>query len=210
MITADELEYERQLVAAAKADSSHFTELYERYVDRIYSYVFHRTHSEDATEDIVSQTFFKVVEHLPKFEWKGYSICSWIYRIATNEINQFYRNQKKTSYVDLDDVAHVLTDKWTPQEDFQQQEVHRCLHDFLGLLPESQKQVLLLRFVEGLSNTEIAFILNKKEGAVRQLIFRALQGLRTLLDDTQQRKKKPTAKGGNVIFRLRELFVSPP
>ncbi|MEI6221722.1 MAG: RNA polymerase sigma factor [bacterium] len=199
MTLQDELVAEQQLIEEAKVNPEQFGVLYERYVDKIYSYVFHRINNAEVAQDIVAQTFFKVLEHLPRFQWKGYSISSWIYKIATNEIYQFYRNEKKVQIVDITEVAHLIAEKKDPHQFAALAEQEECVSEFLKKLPQRQQEVLVLRFIEGLSNQDIARVFERNEGAVRQLIFRALANLRKLI-------VKKENNSDRIINKIRAIF----
>jgi len=174
---------ERELIERAKVDPNAFGELYEMYVDKIYNYVFRQVGTAAVCEDIVAQTFMKVLENLPKFQWKGISISSWIYRIATNEVYQFFRNKQKKKTVNIDVVEHLVASKNNPHHVASRKDTFIYIYDYVEKLPETQKMVITLRFVEGLNNQEIGEIIGKKEGAVRQLVFRALTKLREWLPE---------------------------
>lgn len=86
---------ERELVEKAKKDKKYFEKLYEMYFDKIYSYIYYRTFNHLITEDLTSETFIKVLRSLDRFEWKeNGSFSAWIFRIAQNVVNDYYRNKK--------------------------------------------------------------------------------------------------------------------
>ena len=159
-----------------QGDREMFGRLYEAYMERIYRYVYFRVVDDDLAEDITSQVFLKVWEKLNTYQVGRSPFMAWIYRIAHNAVIDYYRTKKVTvSIEDAKPVALSQTDDMDEKVDLQiqSQELRAALHE----LTEDQQQVLILKFVGGLSTTEIAQQLGKKQGAVRALQMRGLQGL---------------------------------
>jgi len=166
--TTDELD-ERLLVQAAQANPARFVDLYERYFHRVYAYVIRRTRSREEAEDITSIVFERALVNLPKFEWRGAPFAAWLFRIAANAITdrqQAAARQERESAV----VADA----------FESDDIERraMLFQLVERLPEAQRQVIELRFIEQRSIREIAATLDRSEGAVKQLQLRALVNLR--------------------------------
>lgn len=180
----EELERERALVELAQRDPTQFGVLYELYVDKIYHFVLARVRHSEVAEDVVAQTFFKALESLHQFTWKGFPFSAWLYKIASNEVLQYFRSKKRDPDVALDDVQFFLSDGETPADSAEQGDLREQVLVLIRQLPQAQQEVLVLRFVEELSNKEIGAIIGKKEGAVRQLLFRAMNGLRKLAKDS--------------------------
>ncbi len=161
---------ERSLIAEAQRDASRFAALYERYFDRVYAFVVSRVHDRDAAEDLTSQTFHRALENLPKFEWRGVPFSAWLLRIAANAVADRWASVGRERGVAAAEGSETF--------DTDAIENRARLFGLVRKLPPEQRRVVLLRFVEQRSIREIATALQKTEGAVKQLQFRALQSLR--------------------------------
>lgn len=173
---------ERQLVKLAKSgDPDAFAALYDGYLERIYRYVYFRVADEQTAEDLTSQVFTKAWENLGRYKPTGAPFIAWLYTIARNAVIDHYRTQKEV--VALDEVASLSTDGPAPAEVVELQFETESLRVALGRLTEEQQQVLVLKFIAGMSTDEIAGQLGKRAGAVRALQMRALQALARIMED---------------------------
>ena len=171
---------EASLAARARAgDPEAFGELYELNVDRIYRYVAYRVGTEGEAEDLTEQVFLKAWEAMPRYEDRGLPFRAWLFRLAHNLVIDHYRMRR--SDVPLSDVSDRdlggLTALPDPQAELEARLEVDELRRALGQLREEQRQVVLLRFVEGLSHAEVGGILGKSEGATRAIQHRALLAL---------------------------------
>jgi RNA polymerase sigma-70 factor (ECF subfamily) len=168
---------EQSLVRLSQAgDQNAFACLYDCYIERIYRYVFFRVANQELAEDITSQIFLKVWEKLDTYRGGQSPFIAWLYRIAHNAVIDYYRSRKDSiSLEDARPVALSHADEVDEKLDlqFKSQLLREALHE----LTEEQQQVLILKFVGGMSTREIAQQLGKQQGAVRALQMRALQGL---------------------------------
>ena len=161
---------ERSLIEAAQADPARFLEIYDRYVDRVYAYVSRRVGSRVAAEDITSTVFEHALTKLSTFEWRGVPFAAWIFRIAANALADYWRRE-----------GHDAHD---PPPDVPDEREHRDLEQRVSLfqlvdrLPDTQRQVIRMRFVEGCSIRDVAVALDRSQGAVKQVQLRALESLR--------------------------------
>jgi RNA polymerase sigma-70 factor (ECF subfamily) len=172
-----ELNAERRLIEAAQQDSARFGELYERYVDAIYSFSFHHTGSHQQAEEVTAETFERALKHLPGYRWRGVPYGALLYRIAASVVS---RQRRRAPFLELSE-AQPATDAG-PEETWLSAVSGRALRSALARLPEDQRTVLLLRFEGGMRNAEIARALGRSEGAVKALTFRAITALRGSLD----------------------------
>jgi RNA polymerase sigma-70 factor (ECF subfamily) len=161
---------DRPLIEAAQADPARFAELYDRYVGRVYAFVSRRTRDRAAAEDITSDVFQQALAHLGQFEWRGVPFGAWLFRIASNAMADRWRQNARDSH----DLPADLPDS----RDLEEVERHVILFQLVDRLPEVQRQVIQMRFVEEHSIREIATALGRSEGAVKQLQLRALENLR--------------------------------
>ena len=171
-----ELEDERRLVEAAQKDSARFGELYERYVDAIYSFSYHHTGSHQQAEEVTAETFERALKHLPGYRWRGVPYGALLYRIAASVVS---RQRRRAPFLELREAQP--TPDAGPEEAWLSADTGRTLRSALGRLPEDQRSVLLLRFEGGMRNAEIARTLGRTEGAVKALTFRAITALRANL-----------------------------
>jgi RNA polymerase sigma-70 factor (ECF subfamily) len=163
-------EDDRLLVQAAQADPARFVGIYQRYVDRIYAFVARRTRDRAAAEDITSQVFEQALAAIGRFEWRGLPVSVWLFRIASNALADHWRESVRHAHEPPADVPdpHELEDI----------ERRIALYQQVERLPDLQRQVIQMRFVEEKSIREIAAALDRSEGAVKQLQLRALEKLR--------------------------------
>jgi RNA polymerase sigma-70 factor (ECF subfamily) len=157
-------------------DSEAFERLYNRYVDHIHRYVFFRVADEQSAEDITAHVFIKMWEKLPSYQIGKSPIGAWLYRIAHNAVIDHYRTRR--TFVSLEEVnsREVRHDDGSDEKldlQIKMEQLGRALQK----LTEVQREVLILRFIEGFSTQEIASKLGKTQGAVRALQMRGLQEL---------------------------------
>lgn len=167
---------ERRLVQKAKAgDPDAFAQLYDAYVDRIYRYIYFRVSDDALTEDLTSQVFLKAWEYLDRYQAGTSPYLAWLYTIARNLVIDHYRTKRET--VNLDDIVHITGNEPSPDDEVQNRFEIQEMRDALQFLTDEQQQVLILRFISGLSTENVAEIMEKREGAIRALQMRALQTL---------------------------------
>ncbi len=169
---------DRALVELAADDKEAFGELYERYLTKMYNYVYYRTGNTHDAEDLTAKVFQRAMSHIGAYVDRGLPFQAWLYRIAHNLVANWHRDQGRRKIIALDDfVAHSLQseapDRWTEEQEEQKQ-----LMEAVRRLPEDRQQLLLLKFIEQLSNAEIGEIMGRTEGAVKSLYHRTLLALR--------------------------------
>jgi RNA polymerase sigma-70 factor, ECF subfamily len=181
---------EAGLVEKAKDDPVAFGALYDRYVERIYSYAYRETRNEASAQDITAITFEKVLRNLKQFRWREMGFAPWLYRIARNEIAQYYRRESRmVPLVSESDNESTLTamigakaDHRPIESSILSSEQNKGLHDALGRLSLDDREVLTLRFLEQLPTDDVARILNCSRNALYVRLHRALGRLRMLLE----------------------------
>ena len=161
---------ERALIEAAQADPARFADLYERHFHRVYAYVIRRTGSRAEAEDITSAVFERALVNLPRFEWRGVPLVAWLFRIAANALADRRQQRERDSADPPPDVPD--------ESESAAIERRTMLFQLVDRLPEVQRQVIEMRFLDGRSIREIAVELARTEGAVKQLQLRAIQNLR--------------------------------
>ncbi len=175
-MTEDDIQKENETVERSKSDSNAFAALYEKYFDRIYFFLLRHTDDEEAAGDLCSQTFVNALNHISKYEFRGLPFSAWIYKIASNEINKFYRNKKGKKVFSLEEVkVRELIER---NDDAWDEEIIQQLLIYLKDLPSEMLHVLELRFFEDKDFKEIAFILDMTESGAKMRTYRALDLLR--------------------------------
>lgn len=174
---------EGQLIQLAKrGDPDAMGELYQRHVDRVYRYVRYRVHDETVAEDIAADVFMRAMEGLAAYNDRGLPFEAWLYRIAHARVIDHWRRQQRRSTVQLDDPS--LHDWLQVEDETSEADVlqYRSLLAALRQLTDDQQQVIVLKFMSGCDNAEIARIMDKTEGAVKALQRRGLEALSRLVE----------------------------
>jgi RNA polymerase sigma-70 factor (ECF subfamily) len=171
---------EELICRAVRGDAEAFGDLYMLHLDSIYRYVFHRVADRMEAEDLTEQVFLKAWKAMGRYRHGGSPFSSWLYRIAHNAVIDYYRSSREVQ--PLDSVSRTLADDALGLEEraIKGSETAR-LHEAIGLLSAVRQEVIILRFVEGLSHGQVAEILGRSEGAIRVLQHRALTDLSAIL-----------------------------
>ncbi len=177
---------ERELVEFAKADADAFGELYERYVQRIYNYIYYRTGNHHDAEDLTARVFHRALRHIPEYTDRGVPFTAWLYRIAHNLVANWHRDQSRRKVIPLDEfiLSGIRTE--APESVAEDSEERARLLAAIRRLPEERQQLLILKFVQRLSNAEIGEIMGRSEGAIKSLYHRTLLALRDELQSDRQ------------------------
>ncbi len=171
-----ELQQEYEILERSKKDPRAFGELYEKYYDRIFRFVYRQTDDEDLTADLCSQTFLGALKNVQRYQFRGVPFSAWLYKIASNEVNKHYRKQKKVKVFSIEEIrVRELMEQ--ANEDWDEELIERML-TFLKGLPTEMLQVLELRFFEDKDFKEIAFILDITESGAKMRTYRAIDRLR--------------------------------
>jgi RNA polymerase sigma-70 factor, ECF subfamily len=169
---------ERLLIEAAQKDPARFAELYEINFERVYAYAVRRVGNRAEAEDLTADVFHQALANLKRFEWRGIPFAAWLFRIAANLISDRWQRSGREV---ADDSGKIETAQVSPVE-IEEVERRATLYRLVGTLPEEQRRVVVLRFVEQKSIKEVAHQIRKTEGAVKQLQFRALSNLRARME----------------------------
>ncbi|MBI9048293.1 MAG: sigma-70 family RNA polymerase sigma factor [Anaerolineaceae bacterium] len=168
---------------ASSGDSEAFSALYARYVERIYNYVYYRTSNTNDAEDLTARVFHRAYKHISNYKEKGYPFSAWLYRIAHNLVANWYRDNKRKQEIPLDDSLPLISNKNHPERSVIRLEERESLMEAIKKLPVERQELLILKFVEPLTNAEIAMIMGRSEGAIKSLYHRTLNSLRDLLTE---------------------------
>jgi len=172
----EEIQHEFKILKRSKNDPKAFGELYEKYFDRIFNFIYRQTDDEDLTADLCSQTFLIALNNINRYEFRGVPFSAWLYKIASNEVRKHYRKQKHDKVFSLEEgkVRELLEQT---DEGWDEELIPRLLK-YLKDLPTEMLQVLELRFFEDKDFKEIAFILDITESGAKMRTYRAMDRLR--------------------------------
>lgn len=174
---------EEILVLASQGDRDAFGQLYERYVERIYNYVYYRTGNTHDAEDLTARVFQRAMNHIQKYTDRGLPFSAWLYRIAHNLVANWHRDRSRKQEIPLDDMPILPTKGEHPERNLVRSQEQDSLLRMIRKLPAERQNLLILKFVEDLSNAEIGAIMGRSEGAVKSLYHRTLLALRDQLED---------------------------
>jgi len=167
-------------IRASKGESAAFGLLYDRHVAAIYRYVYYRVRDDAEAEDLTSDVFTRALKAMPRYEPRQ-AFLAWLYRIARNAvIDRARKGNRQVSFEDA--LEHPGVDKIVePDAEILAHSDSATLRDALQKLTPLQREVVVLRFLEGYSTLEIAGMVGKREGTVRGIQFRAIGALRQLI-----------------------------
>jgi len=174
----DELSDDDAIILAGQGDTDAFSVLYLRYVKRIYNYIYYRTGSQHDAEDLTERVFFRAMNHIHNYRNRGLPFSAWLYRIAHNLVANWHRDSHRRREVPLDDHTHTIRHGEQPETALLKNQEIDGLLEAIRKLPEERQNLLILKFVEHMSNDEIAHIMGRSEGAIKSLYHRTLLSLR--------------------------------
>ena len=172
---------EELLARAAEFNEAALGELYDRYEARIYSYIYRRTGNTSIAEDLTAQVFLKMLEAIRGGKGWHSSFSGWLYRIAHNAVIDYYRQRDRKQQVDIEDANSVVASDHNPVVIAESNMDATRLRAAISRLTDEQAEVISLRFLEGYSISEVATMMDKTEGSIKALQYRAVATLRQLL-----------------------------
>ncbi len=176
-LTDDEI-----LIKAIAGDKEAFGILYERYVGRIYTYIYYRTGNTHDAEDLTARVFYRAIEHIGRYRQRGVPFSAWLYRIAHNLVANWHRDRQRRQEVPIDDVVNLQAKLDPPEMVMMSTLDMERLMRVIQKLSSERQELLILKFVQELSNAEIGKIMRRSEGAIKSLYHRTLLSLRDDLD----------------------------
>lgn len=185
-----EFNEETALAQAGQGNQEAFGVLYELYVGRIYNYIYYRTGNPYDAEDLTARVFFRAMHHIKTYQNRGLPFSAWLYRIAHNLVANWHRDNSRRPEIPLDDgLLTRQRGEDHPETALLQNEERERLLRLIRRLPPDRQQLLILKFVEHLSNSEIGQIMGRTEGAVKSLYHRTLLALRNDLQELHLREQ---------------------
>lgn len=175
------LDEDRLLVRAARHDTDAAGQLFDKYYDAVFGYIYHCTFDHALTEDLTSNVFLAAFRHLGRFQWRQIPFRAWLYRIATNEVRMHYRRARRIRVFRLEtdrnepDTAPPASDNPAAAEEY------RLLHEALLELKLKYRTPIVLRYFEDKAIVEISEITDRRPGTVKSQLHRGLTQLQDIL-----------------------------
>ncbi|MEL6675417.1 MAG: sigma-70 family RNA polymerase sigma factor [Bacteroidota bacterium] len=194
-LSSQQIQEEYLLVEAAKQNPRSFGKLYERYHHQIYLFVYKRVDDEEITADLTSQVFLKAMMNLKKYTYKGVPFSAWLYRIAINEVNQFFREHKHKRTISMEGKDLVLM--MEEVEEDRTEENLRNLIQVMNHLTPDEVQFIELRYFERMPFKEIAEVYRITENNAKVKMYRLLGKMKKLMEQQKGDKvSRPAPKPG--------------
>ena len=178
-MTEKEKHIELKYIQKAKENKQFFGFLYEKYYEQIFVFIFKKLQDEDITGEVCSLTFLKAMSNLDKYEDRGFPFSSWLYRIASNEVNQYFRNNKKNITIEVNEncLQEIVEELDIEKMEEQLAQVLNAIEQ----LPLEKSQLIELRYFEELSFKEIASIFAITEANAKMRIYRIIETIKKSL-----------------------------
>ncbi len=179
----DELSLEKKWLQSALVNPEEFEFFYDKYADRIGRFIRVRTGDGELSRDLTALVFTKALSHLHEFRWQGFTLGSWLFRIATNEIRKYFANEARLNTVAGDGTQQLALDPSEGQLDSlilteDQMFMFQCLHN----LPEQDQDIFILHYWEGQKTREVASTLGVSENTVKTRLARGRDRLRSMME----------------------------
>jgi RNA polymerase sigma-70 factor (ECF subfamily) len=183
-LTQEELQQELKLIEMAQRQPERFGVLYDRYYRQIFLFVYKRTGEEELAADLVSQVFLKALMNLPKYQYKGVPFSAWLYRIASNEVSQHFRDKKGDRVVSIETKSAVkaLRDLSENMDDGEAEKLIRTMMETIREMDPEDVQIIELRFFEGRPFLEVGYILGITENNAKVRVYRILERVKKKME----------------------------
>ena len=175
------LDQQALLERASRGDPAALTKIYDLYAEKIHSYIYHRVGQSELAEDLTGQVFMRMLEAVRNGRGWHSSFSGWLYRIAHNLVIDYYRRRQRATFVEFDEAPPIKATHGDPVRSAEARVDSERLRSALNKLTEEQAQVITLRFLEELSIAEVATMMDKTEGAIKALQYRAVLALRRVM-----------------------------
>lgn len=179
--TQQEMLSELDVINLAKSDPSKFEILYNKYFEQIFNFLYQRMDDKEITKDTTQQVFYKAMISLNKYEYKGVPFASWLYRIAQNELNMFYRKSNKQRVLNIDDDHLGSMMEEMNENVMEREKQYDKLAEVITKLDQEEVQLIEMRFFESRSFKEIGDILGITENNAKVKTYRILDKLKKMI-----------------------------
>ena len=179
----EKIEEEKLVKRAIRGESSAFGLLYDRYQPAIFRFIYLKVGHREEAEDLTHQTFLSAWQNIESFRREGFSISSWFYRIARNKVIDYYRTKKSTLELNRILEETLASDSTQQAESLSQKMELGLVRKAIQSLSTEQQDVLIMRFVEEMSYREISQVMEKNQGLIRVIQFRALRKIKKIIEN---------------------------
>lgn len=165
---------------AAQQNVEQFGVLYDLYYAQIFRYVYSKVGSQQLTADLTSQVFLKAMLGIKKYQFRGVPFTAWLYRIASNEVNMYYRKAKKEQTIEINEqiISDIIDDTQLKNSDINQTKLIAALNQ----LTDQQTHLIDLRFFEKLSFMEVGAIVGITTDNAKTKVYRVLKKLKAIIE----------------------------
>lgn len=167
-------------VRAKRHEADAFAELFDTFFEKLRRYAYYQTGDLDRAEDIAAEVIKTAIESIDRFDDKGGMLGAWLYGIARNLLARHFREQGLRPEVRLDEAPAIESGE-VPEDLVLSNLTYAELYSAISKLPDDQKDVIILRYIEGYRSKTVARIMDKKPGAVRAIQHRAILTLKKAL-----------------------------
>ncbi len=178
-LTNEQIELEEKLIKAAQVNSKDFEPLYKKYYERIANFVYRRVDNKDLAFEITSNVFYNALSNLSKYKPQGVPFSAWLFRIAVNELNLWFRKNKSQRTVSIDNDG--LVELKESIEGNSSAEMDAQLFEALQTLEPEEIELIHMRYFEKHSFKEICDINGSGESANKMKVYRILEKLKSKL-----------------------------
>ncbi|GAA0180291.1 sigma-70 family RNA polymerase sigma factor [Clostridium sediminicola] len=152
--------------------------IFDSYYKRVFNYIYYRVNKQEITEDLTSEVFEKIILKISTFSDKKSPFEVWVFAIARNVVNDYFRNLKKYRLFSLEVVKDFVSKEKTPEEFIIREETNEGLFQALKILSTKERNIVALKFGANLKNKEIAVMLDITESNVGVILYRTMKKLR--------------------------------
>ena len=177
------MDTKKLMLRAKSGDREAFGQLYAQFYVSVFRYIYLRVSDKKEAEDLAQEVFLKTYRSIDRYKETASDPLAYFFTVARNSVIDFYRKKKEISLEGNEEILQVHDFKNDPEEEFNKNEAKEKMMRAINNLSEEQKEVVILKFINDMSNQEIARLLGKNEPAVRQIQHRALENLQKILKD---------------------------
>jgi RNA polymerase sigma-70 factor (ECF subfamily) len=192
---------------AAQRDPDAFAQLYDEHVDVVFRSIYYKVSDTGIAEDLTAEVFSKAWERIDRFQWRNVPVQHWLLRIARNVVIDHWRSRRRPTSP-IDELGETTSDDPSLEEHVERDLEVETLGRALAKLPDVQREVLVLRFIEDYSHKDVAAVLGKSVDAVRQIQRRALLALQAVLADDGATERVETSEPALRVVGRREPAAS--
>lgn len=177
-------EYDQDLILdkAIQGDEEAFSILYQENVKKIFNYIYYRTGNNHDAEDLTARVFQRALGHITKYQKTNVPFTAWLYRIAHNLVANWHRDNSRRKEVPIEEQVDLKQKSDVPEREIEKRQELEFLLKAIRKLSNDRQMLLILKYVEDLSNKEIGDVMGKSEGAIKSLYHRTLLELRDVLE----------------------------